>query len=344
MKTTYMAKFLINSRPGLAPADPTPILDQIEISIWKGFQADSIYPIFAEHFGLPTLSEDGRALHWKKHRIAMGKAEKWAYRIIRLQADKQVLAKLSPILKIFPCRPDGKPAAQLRSAEIAWDFPISHNYEEAEAALRKAATAAIPANKRAKLRVRSSDNIKACTDGAANGKLTFYFGSLSKHPDPEDENLFNWVPSKNAIWRGKIYCKQISPGGAWGIRFETTILGPRLAKTIGKVLPSDLPSLSGRLTGLCFDDFWSFERFHWELFIEAAERSAEHKKIPPIAHSLDVRLYSRLAKLDAADVVAWQRLLAKKIARKVGSAELARRIGAGEFSTPCFFEDLSKPD
>ncbi|MCL2790437.1 MAG: hypothetical protein FWD79_07305 [Desulfobulbus sp.] len=65
----------------------------------------------------------------------MNASEKWAYRVIRFPAFPHVLAALTPVLQLFPARYDGKLAARLRSAEIAWDFPISHSYEEAEAQL-----------------------------------------------------------------------------------------------------------------------------------------------------------------------------------------------------------------
>jgi len=350
-------------KPGLAPAGvamPTPILDQLQISIWKGLhQADIVQPTFEEAFGKPQPTNDGTALRWKALGIAMSTREKWAYRLIRFPATQAALAAISPLLTRFPRRPDGKAAAQLRSAEIAWDFPASTNYHDAAEQLFALAAVTMLNNKRARLRIMEPKcfgldsqpdcsechffhRCQRCRDGASNGKATFSFRSLGKYfveNEYEDEDgYFQCMPSKGATFWGKIYCKQLFVGAPWGIRFEVTLLGQKLEDTIGKALPSDLTLLPRRMAGLCFKDFWYFEKFNWSSFMESARRSADYKCIAFAKVKKMALLLSRHAIHEGHNITAWQKRNAKKIAQTLNSQPLQDKIGAGKFSIPLQIE------
>ena len=321
---------------------PTPILDQLEISIWKGLhQADVVLPTFREHFGKPECTRDSKAWHWDALGISMGASERWAFRVIRLPAIEATLAAISPLLKLFPRRPNGKPAAQLRSAEIAWDFPVSYDYDATEAELGRLVASVISANKRAKLRRKPLKKFRKCRDGAINGRSLFYLQSLTEQPDNDDPGQIVCVPSKKAIWRAKIYCKQLSSAEPWCVRFESTLLGQKLEKSIGRTLPSDLTLLSTCLVGLCFDDFFGFEQFDWPAFMEAARRSAAYKKIPFATVEAKAKLFSRAAMHNGLAVAMWQKRAAKTIAESsLGSKSLQNKISAGKFSMPLKSADV----
>jgi hypothetical protein len=335
---------LMDSMPGKPPAwtaIPAPIFDQLKISIWKGLhQADIILPTFEEYFGKPEKTWDGKAWRWKDLGISISAWEIYAYRVIRCPAVEKTLAAISPILKLFPNKPNGKAAAQLLSAEIAWDFPVSLNYDEAEAQQIQIACLAIPANKLATMKTMepseyAEKKFKHCADGATNGLISFYFKSFSRQPDKTDDNVLTWQPRKKAVSRGIIYCKRLAPKEPWSIRFESTLLGPKLEKVIGKALPYDLTHLPRRLAGLCFDDFWYLERFNWSEFIEAARRSADYKGIPFADVEAKAKFLSQAAtRWNDVDVTLWQKRIAKKIAKLIRSKPLENKIGTSKFSTP----------
>jgi hypothetical protein len=345
--------------PEVPPAAmPDPILDQLEISIWKGnHQTGIILSTFSEHFGKPEKTNDGKAWRWKKLGISMAAYEKWFWQVIRFPATQSAFDALTPVLNLFPkMKKDGKPAMLLRSAEIAWDFPINHVCEEPEEQLQKIVAITIPANKKASLRSKSSDSLYPCSDGAVNGLNTFYFQSLSLYPDNEDtasqngegdtpeaddENIhFCWLPSKTAVWRGKAYCKKLAPKTPWCIRFEVTLLGQKLEKVIGKIPPYDLTLLPRRLAGLCFDDFWVFERFDWSLFMESARRSAESKRISIADIEKRAEDLYPFTRLHGLNVTMWQKREARKIADLIGTEKLKTKIGAKKFSTILKTEDV----
>ena len=348
----------ISMSPGLAPATklPEPILDQIEISIWKGlYQADIILPTFEQAFGKPAKTRDGEAWYWKELGLFISRREKWAYRVIRFPATAEVLTAISPVLKLFPRKPNGKYAAQLFSAEIAWDFPISHIDEEPEEQLQKIVAVTVPANRKAKLRQKSSDFFYECSDGAINGLITFYFHSLSKYAEEEDTSQneaegnqqnkeesvrFSWMPSKEATWRGKAYSKRLPEKKQWNIRFEVTLFGSALKEAIGTFLPSELTDLPKRLAGLRFDDFWSFEQFDWPAFMEAARRSAKYKGISFADIERSTKVRYQLTRLNGLGVTMWQKRLARNIADIIGSKALKEKIGSKKFSTPLKAEDV----
>jgi hypothetical protein len=338
--------------PGLAQAAmPDPILDQLQISIWNGMEENIVLPEFIKAFGKPWLHKKNNELNFSNG-IAISSQEKMGYRLVRFPAFPPVLAALNPVLKLFPKRFDGKPAAQLRSAEIAWDFPISHRYTEAEEQLIMLAPLAVPANKFARMRVMEPDEysevwFKRCADGAINGIITYYLKSLSRQPDKEDPSITKLAPTPHAVWRGIIYCKKLAPNEPWCIRFEATLLGQRLEKVIGKSLPSDLTRLPRRLAGLCFDDFWRFERFNWLAFMEAARRSADYKKIPFDGIEKSAIKYHAMSMEQGIRVTIRLKRGAKKIAAMLKSKSLRNRISAKKFSTPLALMEvlpLTSPD
>ena len=328
---------------------PAPIFDQLQISIWNGMDEDIILPIFREYFGKPQCikGHQGKveALRWNDLGISMSAWENHAHRVIRFSASQPVLAALTPVLRLFPARYDGKPAARLKSAEIAWDFPISHKYQEADDKLIHLAQLAVPANKFARLRAvgaseYAKQEFKRCTDGATNGRISCYFKSLSRQPDKEDPSITKLAPTLKAVWRGIIYCKQLAPNEPWCIRFEATLLGPKLEKVIGKSLPSDLTRLPRRLTRLCFDDFWGFERFDWDAFMEAARRSANYNKIPFERIERRTRVLHAVSKPQGIEATISLKHSARKIAKMLKSQSLRNRIGAKEFSTRLTLMDV----
>jgi hypothetical protein len=341
---------------------PAPIFDQLEISIWKGlYQDDIILPTFEKCFGKPFLTKDGKALRWKDHGISMSAREKWGYRIIRFPATEKTLAAINPVLKLFPRRSNGKSATQLRSAEIAWDFPVNANYDEAEKQLHELVAVAFLNNPKAKLQlkyapclglIRSSDcydecqyvhRCLLCRDMASNGLITAYFRSMEKvsikSENKDEENYFAWQPRKKATFWGKIYCKKQAPKEPWCIRFEVTLIGPKLARAIGRSLPANLAALSRRLEGLRFDDFWSFKRFDWLAFMEAAHRSADYNGPPVPDIETKAKILSLAStKLDGINVAMWQIQLAKKIARRLSKKLLKEKLK--KFIIPLKSEDV----
>ena len=346
MPTSHTPIGNTNTLPGFTPAMamPDPILDQLQISIWKGMGEDMVLPEFIKAFGKPWLDEKTDELNFKNG-IAIAHKEKWGYRLVRFPAFPPVLAALTPVIQLFPARFDGKPAARLRSAEIAWDFPIGNLYFEADAKLIQLAPLAIPANRLARLRVvepseYAEREFKKCVDGATNGRTSYYFKSLRRQPDKEDPSITKLAPSPKAVWRGIIYCKRLAPNKPWCIRFEATLLGQRLEKVIGKTLPSDLTRLPRRLAGLCFDDFWSFERFDWDAFMEAARRSADYKKIPFDHIEKAARVYHAVSMEQGIGVTIRLKRNARKIAGMLQSKSLGKKIGAKEFSTPLALMEL----
>ena len=341
---------------------PEPALDQLQISIWKGLnQQDTTLSTFEKSLGKPKLTKDGKMFWWAKHRIRLRRWEKWAYQLIRFSAKQPTLSTLNQILPSFPCKPDGKNAAQLRSVEIAWDFPIGNNYDEAEVELRKLAAIAMLKNRMAKLYSKESkcnyldhwfdcfkcqffNKCQRCRDGASNGGITFYFHSLGEYfiedEFEDDDGYLVRKPKKNATFWGKIYCKRLAPKKPWCIRFEVTLLGQKLEKTIGKALPADLTTLPTRLASLRFDDFWYFEQFDWPAFMEAAKRSAKYKNIPFVNVLKKAKGLQASSKVGGLEMTMWQRQVAKKIAGFLKSKSLATKIGAKEFSKILKCEDV----
>jgi len=344
--------------PGLAPATMTsaPIFDQLQISVRNGLGPDIISSVFVEAFGKPWLDKETDYLNFQNG-LALTRKVKMGHKVLRFSATESLLKDLTPVLHSFKSNMAGKPAAQLRSAEIAWDFPVSvnANYDEAEEQLKKILAVTVSANRAAKLRTESSEYLFRCRDGAANGLITFYFQSLKKYPEKEDasENKaevnsekeekkvrYSLMPSKNAIWREKAYCKQLAQKMPWCIRFEVTLRAQKLEAVIGKSLPLDLTTLPSRLVGLRFDDFWRFERFNWPDFMEAARRSAKCKGIPFVDVEKKTRVSYHLARLQGLEVTMWQKPLALKIAKMIGSKKLQERVEGKEFITPLNFEDV----
>jgi hypothetical protein len=344
--------------PGLAPAAtiPAPIFDQLQISIWNGLGPDIVSPVFINAFGNPWHDNEHDYLNFQNG-IALSLRNKLGYKVIRFSATESLLKELTPVLQSFPSRKDGKPAAQLRSAEIAWDFPVavSANYDEAEEQLLKIVAVTVSANREAQLQTKSSEYIHVCHDGASNGLITFYFHSLSKYPEKEDASQnkaegnseqegntprFSLLPSKKAIWRGKAYGKRLSQKMPWCVRFEVTLLGQKLEAVIGKSLPADLTTLPERLAGLGFDNFWRFERFNWTGFMEAARRSAKCKGIPFADVEKRTRVSCHLKRLQGQDVTMWSKSVAIRIANVIGSKRLEKRVEEKEFSLPLKFEDV----
>ena len=342
MKAGNASKGGKSMSPGLAPAHtamPAPIFDQLQISIWNGLGPDIILPVFINAFGKPWYDKEDDVLIFKKGIISMHR-KKMGYRVIRFSAIESLLKKLIPVLQSFPSRNNGKPAAQLRSAEIAWDFPVSvsANYEEAEEQLQKIVAVTVSVNSDAKyLRQESSDYFFMPRDGAVNGLITFYFQSLSEDPEPEDTSQdeaegnsqkeekktrfsfrpstkarYSLLPSKKAIWSGRVYCKRPTKKMPWCIRFEVKLPGSKLAADIGKFLPVDLTTLPRRLERLRFDDYWRFEQFHWSAFMEAVRLSAASKGFPFVNVEKRTRVSYPLSRLNGLDITIAAKVVGKK--------------------------------
>jgi len=160
-----------------------------------------------------------------------------------------------------------------QSIEHAFDFQFPNlQYPEVEILLRRIANRLAVINGR-EIRVNIfPGNFQSCSDGAINGKVTFYF-------HPFDRDLLNRLghkhPGKYISSKTKAYAKEID--GIWNLRLEITMRRAAL-KRYFPVIPRELQ----RLTRLCetfqFDDFFELKEMDYQAFRGKALNLAKKAK------------------------------------------------------------------
>jgi hypothetical protein len=218
-------------------------------------------------------------------------------------------------------------------------------YEDADEILQYIVERTIPKNAKAQFFVWQGD-FKNTSDGAINGKTTFYFVNLQRISDEHFErlrlnNIERIAQGKNKIvirtcvmnpkstWRGKIYLKHYD--GMWHIRFEITLskraLSTRTNKEIGfGTLPDDY------LQRVQLADFFEFAEFLWDDFVTDAQKLAERGKNP--RHLKYKMLHRILMSQGYGQVASLQYRLARRIADTIGRGRPPAALAPKAFLRP----------
>lgn len=177
-----------------------------------------------------------------------------------------------------------------------------------------------PQNNKARLKIVSGERKNE------NGRITYYFHTL-RH----DENDAKLKPSRHCSWKGKVYLKQLND--TWHIRFEVTLANVAIKRYFKQTYfgtDTFLDQIFQSLSNINVYDFWQFKKFNWLLFSQFYVELL-HKKI-----SLNNRIDYKIAlKIWYSKLSFEQKTNAMKLARRLKSKYLERRISKGDFYINC---------
>ena len=226
----------------------------------------------------------------------------------------------------------------LSSAEVRFDCPLQGlSYQRAELVLDDLAAKLILKNRFASLKLTTGRQFKKVDESTFNGKKTYSFGKLYKLSAEQHEKLERRKKRHFSAWQidpksrifGKAYLKSFDNKQTWNIRVEATMKGGSLDRIGGNRLPENLLALQNRLTNLHFNDFWKLEAFNTESFLHEAwpiyQTSKEQSK------SMDKLILLVLMNTEDNQYVIKQKRVAKRIAKRLDSKKLIRRLDAGKF-------------
>jgi len=269
--------------------------------------------------------------------MKLSRYDRYSYHSIRF-SDLSVLEDLEPLRKILPKRqiPERipSPAFMLSSAEIRYDCPLQGlSYQRAELVLDDLAAKLILKNRFASLKLTSGRQFKKVDESTYNGRKTYSFGKLYKLTEEQHEKLERRKKRHFSAWQidpksrffGKAYLKSFDGKESWNLRIEATLKGGSLAKIGGNRLPENLLALQNRLQNLHFSDFWKLEAFGTESFLNEAWPIYEQSQ------SMSKLILFVLMNTEDNQYVTKQKRIAKKIAKRLDSKKLIRRLDAGKF-------------
>ena len=291
-----------------------PRFDQLVISIHaKG----DIPALFEKNCGGVSKAHNDNGLkHYHyANGIVLSEKNEQKYRLLRFKGTKKTLSLVNKILKDLEPITKGRKPYYLTSAEVKWDMHFKgYSEKRVECILAQLNKIVIPQNKHARLSICSGKK-KKTSDGATNGKYTYYY---QQHEENTDGTV---KPIANPLWHVKMYSKKLTR--QWRIRFEVTLKGDSLHLRLPNPFPLKLhPDLNSKYSDL--SAYLKFVIFDWGAFGDIAKEYAKHDK-----RKLRVIGTYLCAGHQKASFEQWQ--LAKKVASYLRKDWLKVQVRRGKF-------------
>ena len=303
---------------------PEPKFDFVEISLYSTDHKKPLDELQAL-FGKPESWSKIKGHLKFSNGVFLRKYNTHFNHIIALKADEDTFSALATIYPKFPPRPNGKPAALLHSAEVAFDFPLPElGYPDAEKILCAFAALAVPKNHYATI----SDYygpLQEKKNGVVNGGITYYFCCRREN----EKKVF--VMIEDPSWKAKLYLKKFS--GIWHLRCEMTLKHSTLNRHGLIDIPHD-SRVNTNSRQLSILDFFDFKEFDWKKFRQAAANTQAFKSNRAARMMFNLlRSYARRNPLlrDHMTSSSHDLRVAREISKRLKSSRLRTQIGRGVF-------------
>lgn len=254
-----------------------PHIDQIVYSIYM-YKADMFYRI-KNHltflYGSPGFIKERNRYYYSKQNLWLSKPNKhnWStltFCPLSMGFDIEDFIRFMSnfkSLRKFKSNKKPKRVQSLKSLELAYDLPLrGYSAEEISPVLfliNQHLLCTVP--KFNYTFIKEYDDAKACSDGATNYNITYYWNSFK-----QNGILNGYKPKRNPKGAStKVYLKKL--GGIWHIRFEITFKTYDLDNMFyGWMvsMPTSLPMVFDNLCQRPFKEFFCFANIAYEMFME----------------------------------------------------------------------------